>query len=56
MGFCDEHVRSAQRRGVAGAGGIPAAIADQVLAALSALLVYASGGHGGLVAASLQVR
>jgi hypothetical protein len=34
---------SAQRKGVARAGGIPAAIAEQVLAALSALLVYVGG-------------
>ncbi len=42
---------SAQRKGVAGAGGIPAAIAEQVLAALSALLVYAFAGRGGWLAA-----
>jgi hypothetical protein len=38
---CERTPLSAQRKGVAGAGGIPAAIAEQVLAALSALLVYA---------------
>jgi hypothetical protein len=43
---------SAQRKAVARAGGIPAAIAEEVLAALSALLVYACCGSLGPVAPS----
>jgi hypothetical protein len=46
----------AQRKGVAGAGATLATIAQRVSVALSALLVYASGGHDGLAAASLHVR
>lgn len=46
-------LRSARTKGVAGAGGMPPAIAEQVLAALSALLAYASARHGDEVTASL---
>jgi hypothetical protein len=41
----------AQRKGVAGAGTIPAAVAEQVLVALSALLVYGSSGCRGAASA-----
>lgn len=46
-------LRSAQTKGLAGPGGMPPAIAEQVLAALSVLLAYASAGHGDDVTASL---
>ena len=46
----------AQRKGLAGAGGMPAAIAEQVLAALSALPAYAYSGHAVVPGASDQLR
>jgi hypothetical protein len=47
---------SAQRKAVARAGGIPAATAEQVLAALSALLVHAYTGHAACAAGLLGDR